>query len=118
MLLKRGEFKRNHLFCNKCIGWAKNEVLRLRERPPPPPQSNPQYSPISDAEASRSTPDPFNEALVNDVMFPDGSSIIANRLANPTDLPIHLGNRKSIVEHTSQSLKHDISFAFSQQCHL
>lgn len=118
MLLKRGEFKRNYLFCSKCIDWAKAEVFRLRERPPPQ-SSNPQYSPISEAEAgaSRSTPDPFNEVdpmIDNDPMM---SNVIAHRLANPTDSPIHLGNRKYRVQ-SNQSLKHDISFAFSQQCHL
>lgn len=122
MLLKRGDFKRNYLFCNKCIDWAKTEVLRLRERVP----QNPQYSPISqssEAGASRSTPDPFSEAMndpMNDPMMEahNNYSIVGQRLANPTDSPLHLGKFKSSADARQTLITHDISIAFSQQCHL
>ncbi|XP_055305324.1 uncharacterized protein LOC129570005 [Sitodiplosis mosellana] len=87
MLLKRGQFKRNYLFCNKCIDWAKDEV---RKRLP----QNSQYSPISEKCASRNTPDPF----MNDLMM-GADSNVGQRLANPTDSPLHLGNPMSPVNY-------------------
>lgn len=123
VLLRRGDFKRNYLFCNICIGWAKSEVLRLQERRSSQnPPENPQYSPISEPGANRDTPDPFSEAMVdpiNDPMMMETHSVIGKRLANPTDSPLHLGNRKYAV-HASQSetIRSDICLQFSQQCHL
>lgn len=35
-ICKRGNFKRDYLFCTKCIDWAKAEMSRARDRPVPP----------------------------------------------------------------------------------
>ena len=73
----------------------------------------------SDAGGSRSRSTPDHSLLVdpmNDPMM--DSDTIGQRLANPTDSPLHrLGNRKLSV-HPNQALIHDISFAFSQHCRL
>lgn len=107
---------RKYLFCDKCIGWGKIEVIRLREltQPAGPSQqpgqlqqqqqqqqpvvifqpadhSQPHYSPVSDPEGSHSTPEPFNVQLYSQ------QSRIGARLANPNDSPIHLGADRNIV---------------------
>lgn len=101
---------RRYLFCNQCIGWAKAEVMRLREQsqqagPSQQPavafqqagivqqhgvmqqsfHAQPHYSPVSDPEGSHSTPEPFNMQMFSQ------ENIIGARLANPNDSPIHLG---------------------------
>lgn len=93
MLSKRGEFKRNYLFCSKCIDWAKVEILKSRDQMP----QKPHYSPISEASANRSTPDPFNEVMigpVNDGMLDD---VVGQRLANQSESPLHLGYREYTI---------------------
>lgn len=111
-----GKLGRKYLFCDKCIGWGKIEVIRLREltQPAGPSQqpgqlqqqqqqqqpvvvfqsadhSQPHYSPVSDPEGSHSTPEPFNVQLYSQ------QSRIGARLANPNDSPIHLGADRNIV---------------------
>lgn len=96
MLEPYGKFKRGSLFCDKCIGWAKAEVMRLREQPQqaasyhqPPIQQ--QYSPISETGGSRSTPDPYILPLV----APDDN--VGSRLANPNASPIPFTTCKCIL---------------------
>lgn len=105
MLSRRGQFKRNYLFCMPCINWAKSEILRYRaqEQAPIPTQpDDPQhllvqsthnYSPISEIE-NRSTPDPFLQAeqqTMTDTLneqFMDADSYVAQRLADPNESPL------------------------------
>lgn len=113
----RTKLGRRYLFCNQCINWGKAEVLRLREQERlhqagPSHQAvsfqhggiiqhhgalqqsvhaQPHYSPVSDPEGSRSTPEPFN---MNQMYTQE--NLIGARLANPNDSPIHLGTGKCI----------------------
>lgn len=93
---KRGEFKRDSLFCTPCIDWAKSEVkkyqLKQKEHYEQLTSANqPHYSPISEASASRSTPDPFNEIMhgpfLND---PALSDVIGKRLSGRSNSPFQL----------------------------
>lgn len=101
MLEKHGEFGRKYLFCEKCIGWAKMELMKLREQSQPTgtleqpissqqpgaaqqPSPQQQYSPISETGGNRNTPVPFNMPHITT------HDLIGARLANPHDSPIHL----------------------------
>lgn len=96
MLSKRGDFKRNFLFCTPCIEWAKSEVLKLRE--PLRPQNPPNYSPVSEAGASRRTPDPFAVAESHHEPMVHADDTVGQRLAGYTESPVHLSHREySIV---------------------
>lgn len=94
MLSKRGDFNRNVLFCTPCIEWAKSEILKLRE--PSRPQ-NPHYSPVSEAGASRRTPDPFAVAESHPDLMVHPDDIVGQRLAGYTESPVHLSHRKCFI---------------------
>lgn len=109
--LGQGKLGRKYLFCDQCIAWGKEQVMRLREQSQPaglsqqPVQqlqqqhvvlqplladhSQPHYSPVSDPEGSHSTPEPFNMQLYSQ------QSRIGARLANPNDSPLHSGADKN-----------------------
>lgn len=130
-MLKRGNFKRNNLFCNNCIAWAKGEIRKSQQQgtssqqppqPPQPPPEEPQYSPISEPCNSRDTPDPFKDILLdsmNDPMIVDADSTTVNRLTLPNS-PLHLGNHKYSIHYmlSAPILNCDISSVLFQQCHL
>lgn len=98
MLSKRGDFKRDWLFCTPCIDWAKSEVKKCQHKQKEQYEqltsaNQAHYSPISEASANRSTPDPFNEImhgpLLNDPVSVF-SDVIGKRLSGRSDSPFHL----------------------------
>lgn len=88
MISQRGDFKRNYLFCNNCIDWARQEVMKLREQSRP----NPRHSPISESGGNRSTPDPFAMTDSHHQLIIQSDNIVAQRLAGQTESPVHLGH--------------------------